>query len=369
MSSGGDDLTGLTELTELTEHELGAIANVLSEAAAVKGPLSARRVAGGRSNRTFVLTDDVSAWVLRTPPRTGRTPSAHDVGREYRVTSALAPAGVPVPPPVLFHPDEDLIGGPFAVAEFVPGATIQSRDQLHALGTAPGTGPGTATATATAAIKAAAEELVAVLAALHHVDHTAAGLGDFGKPGGYAQRQLRRWSGQWELVGPTELNSLAQEVIRRLLTSLPRQRAVSVVHGDFRIDNTILDLADSARPRVAAIVDWELSTIGDPVADVALMCAYRAPAFDLVVGAPSAWTSDRLPPAPALAAAYEAAGGVALTDWNAHLTLAYFKIAVIAAGIDYRYRLGAASGPGFDTAGQSVEDFLELGRAVLRRPS
>lgn len=342
---------------DLTDHELEAVAKVLADVTPVQGPLSARRIVGGRSNRTFVLgdgSDDDPAWVLRTPPRTGRTPSAHDVGREFRVTTALSTMGVPVPRPVLFHPEEDLIGGPFAVSEFVPGATIQSRDQLHALDT------GT--------VKATADELVGALAALHRVDYAAAGLQDFGKPDGYAERQLTRWSGQWGLVGPASLTPLAEEVIRGLLRVLPRQRATSVVHGDFRIDNTILDLT-GARPRVAAIVDWELSTLGDPVADVALMGAYRAAAFDLVVGSPGAWTSEQLPTAAALAAAYEAAGGVALRDWDAHLALAYFKIAVIAAGIDYRFRVGAASGPGFDTAGQSVQEFLELGRAGLRRRS
>lgn len=341
-------------MSDLTAPELDAVAVALAGATTTKGPLSARRITGGRSNRTFVLTDDESAWVLRTPPRTGRTPSAHDVGREYRVTAALSATGVPVPRQVLFHPEEDLIGGPFAIAEFVPGTTVQTREQLHRLDAR--------------TVEAAAEELVAALAALHRVDHVAAGLGGFGKPDGYPERQLRRWSGQWELVGAGTLTPLADEVVRRLRTALPRQRATSVVHGDFRIDNTILDLT-GPRPRVSAIVDWELSTIGDPVADVALMCAYRATVFDLVLGSAGAWTSERLPATDALAAAYEAAGGVALTDWDAHLALAYFKIAVIAAGVDHRFRVGAASGPGFDTAGQSVEEFLELGRTSLRQRS
>ena len=112
---------------------------------------------------------------------------------------------------------------------------------------------------------------------------------------------------------------------------------------------------------MAAVVDWELSTIGDPVADVAMMCAYRHPPFDLVIGAPSAWTSERLlDPRTALAAGYEAAGGVRLDDWEFHLALALFKIAVIAAGIDHRRRAGAGAGPGFDTAGDAVEPYLEL---------
>lgn len=117
---------------------------------------------------------------------------------------------------------------------------------------------------------------------------------------------------------------------------------------------------------MAAVVDWELSTIGDPAADVAMMCAYRHPAFDLIVGEPSAWTSDLLPSAAELAASYERAVGAPLRAWDFHLALAYFKIAVIAAGIDHRRRSGSGSGPGFDTAGQSVVNYLDLGAAALR---
>jgi aminoglycoside phosphotransferase (APT) family kinase protein len=131
------------------------------------------------------------------------------------------------------------------------------------------------------------------------------------------------------------------------------------VHGDYRIDNTLIAV-DGPSSRVAAVIDWELSTIGDPVADVAMMCAYRQAPFDLVVGAPSAWTSDRLPSVPDLAARYEAAGGVRLDEWGFHLALAYFKVAVIAAGIDHRWRAGAGAGAGFDTAGKAVEPYLEL---------
>lgn len=112
-------------------------------------------------------------------------------------------------------------------------------------------------------------------------------------------------------------------------------------------------------------MDWELSTIGDPVADVAMMCAYRHPAFDQIVGVPSAWTSDRLPDVGALAEAYEAAGGVPPVDWDFHLALAYFKVAAIAAGIDHRYRSGMGSGPGFDSAGAAVAPYLIAGLDAL----
>jgi aminoglycoside phosphotransferase (APT) family kinase protein len=207
--------------------------------------------------------------------------------------------------------------------------------------------------------------LVGTLVKLHRVDHRSVGLESFGRPEGYAERQLRRWSGQWEIVGLADLQLLAAEVIDTLRSRPPQQLTTSVVHGDYRIDNTLL----SSSGTVAAVVDWELSTLGDPVADVAMMCAYRYEPFDLVLGVPSAWTSARLPSVEALAADYESAGGVALVDWDSHLALACFKVAVIAAGIDHRQRAGSGSGAGFDTAGDAVGPFLELARDALRGSS
>ncbi|WP_298747410.1 phosphotransferase family protein [uncultured Nocardioides sp.] len=353
---------------ELGEVELSAVAAQMAGAGVdLAGPLTARLIAGGRSNLTFRLDDGVSSWVLRTPPRAGRTPSAHDVAREFRVTSALGATDVPVPPAVVLCEDESLIGGPFTVAGFVPGATVQTAAQLDALDDT--------------VVSAVVSALSSTLAALHRVDHVAAGLERFGRPDGYAARQLKRWSGQWEIVGGAfdpAVRSAASALAAALGDRLPRQAATGIVHGDYRIDNTLLALpgggpdsgsgvgSGAGGVSVAAVVDWELSTIGDPVADVAMMCVYRHPVFDQVIGEPTAWTSPRLPEAAGLAAAYEAAGGVDLVDLDEHLALGYLKLAVIAAGIDHRYRAGATSGSGFDTAGQAVPVLLEEGLAVLR---
>ncbi|HEU5037965.1 MAG TPA: phosphotransferase family protein [Nocardioides sp.] len=345
-------------MAELTATELDAVAGVLAGAGVdLAGPLESRLIAGGRSNLTFKITDGAGRWVLRTAPRAGRTPSAHDVAREYRVTSALRDTGVPVPPAVVLHEDEDVLGAPFAVAEFVDGACVQSRADLDAL--------------SDTTVAACVDQLVGTLAALHAVDPVAIGLEGHGRPDGYAERQVRRWSGQWEIVGTgplAPLDGLATETGRLLAAAVPAQRSSGIVHGDYRIDNTILRLDDDREDHVevAAVVDWELSTLGDPVADVALMCVYRHPALDLVLGSPSAWTSDRLPDAAGLAAVYEKAGGVPLADWDFHLALGYFKLAVIAAGIDHRYRAGATHGSGFDTAGDAVGPLLEAGHALVR---
>ena len=341
----------------LSSAELAGVAETMAAAGAPPaGPLEAALIAGGRSNLTFRLDDGATSWVLRTPPRAGRTPSAHDVAREFRVTRALAATEVPVPPAVVLCEDESVLGGPFAVAEFVAGRAVQSRTDLDDLDDA--------------ALQTVTARLLRVLASLHAVDHVAVGLERFGRPDAYAARQLKRWSGQWDIVAPED--APGAEAVRRdgarLARELgernPAQRSTGIVHGDFRIDNTLL-LLDEGEPRVAAVVDWELCTIGDPVADVAMMCAYRDPAFDLIVGAPSAWTSPRLPDLSGLAAGYESAGGVPLVDWEFHLALACFKVGVIAAGIDHRHRAGAGSGAGFDTAGESVAAYFSRGLSAL----
>jgi aminoglycoside phosphotransferase (APT) family kinase protein len=339
---------------QLSASELAGVAAVMTRAGVEPaGPLESTLIAGGRSNLTFRLSDGVGAWVLRTPPRAGRTPSAHDVAREHRVTSALGPTPVPVPPAVLLHAEEDVLGGSFAISEFVEGVAIQSASELDRLDDE--------------TLAQVVRGLTEALAALHDVDHEAVGLGRFGRPDAYAERQLKRWAGQWDLVGDRSLDGLAREVSGALEKRLPDQRSTGIVHGDFRIDNTLLDLADPGRPRVAAVVDWELSTIGDPVADVATMIAYRNPAFDLIVGETSAWTSLRLPDAAGLSTLYESAGGVRLVDLDLHLVLAHYKIAVIAAGIDHRRRAGSGGGAGFDTAGRAVAPYLEAAHDVLRR--
>jgi aminoglycoside phosphotransferase (APT) family kinase protein len=338
-------------VVELSDAELATVAALMTGAGVtLAGPLGSTLIAGGRSNLTFKLTDGERRWVLRTAPRVGRTPSAHDVAREFRVTRALRGSAVPVPPAVLLHEDEGALGGPFAVAEFVDGSSVQSRADLDAL--------------SDATIADCVDQLIGTLAALHAIDPVAVGLDRHGRPDGYAERQVRRWSGQWEIVGTPPLEALAVETGRLLAAAVPQQHSSGIVHGDYRIDNTILRIDE--RVSVAAVVDWELSTLGDPVADMALMCVYRHPALDLVLGAPSAWSSDRLPPPSELAAAYESAGGVPLHDWEFHLALGYYKLAVIAAGIDHRHRVGATSGTGFATAGEAVGPLLEAGLELAR---
>ena len=329
-----------TRSQPLSDAELRRVAEVM-RAAGIEpaAELEATLLAGGRSNLTCRLDDGVTWWVLRMPPRSGRTPSAHDVAREYRVTKALADTAVPVARPLLLCEDADLLGAPFTLVEHVSGSTIRTAAELAELDDR--------------AVDAVSGRLVETLAALHGVNPEAVGLGDYGRPDGYAARQLRRWTGQWELIGADHHGGAALELSRRLTSRMPSQGSTSIVHGDYRIDNVILTLATGEGQQP------------DPVADVAMMCAYRDPVFDLIIGEPSAWTSPRIPRAASLAEAYAAAGGVPLRDWDFHLALAYFKIAVIAAGIAHRARAGAATGQGFDTAGDAVGTYLDLGLDTL----
>jgi aminoglycoside phosphotransferase (APT) family kinase protein len=336
----------------LTSAELGSVREVLSGAGeVVDGALAAELLTSGRSNVTVLLRDRSQRWVLRTPPRAGRTPSAHDVAREHRVTSALVGTGVPVPRAVALCEDESVLGGPFAIAAFVDGASVQSRSEFDELEPAQRDRIGPV--------------LAATLASLHAVDPGHVGLRDFARWDGYTARQLGRWRKQWALVGDQGTDGLAQEVSDRLLAAVPEQERTSIVHGDFRIDNTIVGLGSSLS--VNAVVDWELSTLGDPVADVAMMCAYRLPAFDHVIGERAAWTSPELPAVVELAAAYEAAGGAPLTNFDFHLGLAYFKIAVIAAGIAHRARESAIEKlEKTPPAAVAVEPFLVAALETLR---
>jgi aminoglycoside phosphotransferase (APT) family kinase protein len=340
-------------MSDLTASELDAVRHRLEEAGVpIAGPLTATRIAGGRSNLTYDVTDGSSRWILRTPPRAGRTPSAHDIVREHRFTSALVGTSVPVAPPVLLHEVEDDLGVPFTVSGFVDGETVRTRDQLERLD-AP-------------TVDAIVTCLVDALATLHAVDLRSVGLGDMGRPGSYAARQLRRWASQWQTVGPVELTSLAEEAVAQLRGRVPDRTTETIVHGDYRIDNTILALPQQGPAAVRAVVDWELATVGDPAADVAMMAAYRAPAFDRIVGEPAAWTSELLPTPDDLVARYEAAAGRQLQAWSTHLGLAYFKVAVIAAGIDHRSRAASHRDAGHPPARLAIEPYLELALETLR---
>ena len=340
-----------TDASPLDGLDLGALDVHLREIGVPRhGELRGELIAGGRSNLTFLVFDDAAKWVLRRPPLHGLTPSAHDMAREYTVVAALANTAVPVAHAVTMRNDDSVLGAPFQMVDFVPGRVVRYSEELTALGDQ-------------SAIDACVDALIKVLADLHALDPDAVGLGDFGKAGGYLERQVRRWGGQWDLV---RLDDDPRDAdVKRLHAALgdamPPQTRSSIVHGDYRIDNTMLDATDATTVR--AVLDWEMSTLGDPLSDAALMCVYRHPMFDMV-NPNAAWSSPLIPSADQLAHKYSVAAGVPLDHWNFYMALAYFKLAIIAAGIQFRDRMGGATDYG-DKVGEAVAPLVAAGLSEL----
>lgn len=336
-------LEGL-DLTALDRH-------LRAEGIARSGELRAELISGGRSNLTFRVYDDASKWVLRRPPLHGLTPSAHDMAREYRVVAALADTPVPVARAVTMSNDDSVLGAPFQMVENVEGQVVRSAAELAAMGDE-------------SVVSSSVDALIKVLSDLHAVDPEAVGLGDFGKPAGYLERQVRRWGSQWDLVRLPDdpRDDDVKRLHQALAEAVPAQSRNSIVHGDYRIDNTILDAQDPTK--VLAVLDWELSTLGDPLSDAALMCVYRDPMFNLILSMEAAWSSPLMPSADELANRYSVQSGQELAHWDFYMALAYFKAAIIAAGIDFRHRQGSAAEGSF-SVGAAVAPAIASGLKAL----
>ncbi|MBT2510458.1 phosphotransferase family protein [Streptomyces sp. ISL-98] len=314
----------------------------------VSGPLSARLIEGGRSNLTYAVTDGRSRWVVRRPPLGHVLATAHDMKREFRVISALHPTNVPVPEPLLLCEDDSVIGSPFYVMEFVDGVPYRTADELAALGPE--------------RTRNAVLGLVDTLVALHAVDPEAVGLGDFGRPEGFLDRQLRRWGKQLDASRNRELAGI-DELHAALGRSLPDSPAPTVVHGDYRLDNVLIGGPDD---RIRAILDWEMSTIGDPLTDLGLLVMYSSE-----LGLPDSPVSTTAgaaghPSAREIVERYAAGSGRDTSAIAWYTAFAWFKLAVILEGIHYRYTLGQTVGAGFDRIGDLVPVFIEHGLTTLQ---
>ncbi|MFR9673973.1 phosphotransferase family protein [Streptomyces sp. TR06-5] len=311
------------------------------------GTLRAEVIEGGRSNLTYLVEDGRQRWVLRRPPLGHVLATAHDMGREYRVIGALRGTDVPVPRPLLLCEDPEVLGAPFYLMEYVPGVPYRSAGELASLGPA--------------RTRDLLLSLTDTLVALHAVDAEAVGLGDFGRPEGFLERQLRRWGRQLEASRSRDLGGI-DELHRALGTSLPVSPEPAVVHGDFRLDNVLAD----ADGRINAVLDWEMSTLGDPLTDLGLLVMYSE--HPDVPGSPIAATrSAPGHPEPAeLIARYAAGSGRDLDRIGWYTAFAYFKLAVILEGIHFRWTRGQTVGAGFDRLGDLVPLFVESGLATLR---
>ncbi|MGQ4449756.1 phosphotransferase family protein [Streptomyces griseus] len=314
----------------------------------VSGPLEARLIEGGRSNLTYVVGDGTGQWVVRRPPLGHVLATAHDMTREHRVISGLHPTAVPVPEPLLLCEDDAVIGAPFYVMEYVEGTPYRTAEQLAPLGAE--------------RTRAAVLGLVDTLVDLHAVDPEAVGLGDFGRPEGFLDRQLRRWGKQLDASRNRDLAGI-DELHAALGRALPSSPAPAVVHGDYRLDNVLLGSDD----RIKAVLDWEMSTLGDPLTDLGLLVMYSSD-LGLPESPVSTTTSGAAGhPSPAeLIERYAARSGRDTSAISWYTAFAWFKLAVILEGIHYRYTLGQTVGAGFDRIGDLVPVFIEHGLTTLQ---
>ncbi|MEV5901825.1 phosphotransferase family protein [Streptomyces sp. NBC_00015] len=316
----------------------------------VDGPLTGRLIEGGRSNLTYAVSDGTAKWVVRRPPLGHVLATAHDMRREHRVISALHPTSVPVPRPVLLCEDPDneaAPGAPFYVMEFVEGTPYRTADELAPLGER--------------RTRDAILSLTDTLVELHAVDPAAVGLADFGRPEGFLDRQLRRWGKQLDASRSRELPGI-DELHAALGRGLPHSPAPAVVHGDYRLDNVLIGTDDTIR----AILDWEMSTLGDPLTDLGLLVMYSVP-LELPNSPISTTASAPGHPSPAeLIERYATRSGRDVSAVSWYTAFAWFKLAVILEGIHYRYTLGQTVGRGFDRIGELVPVFIEHGLTTLQ---
>ncbi|MCU1590941.1 MAG: putative aminoglycoside phosphotransferase [Frankiales bacterium] len=311
-------------------------------------------IAGGKSNLTYRVSSSVGDVILRRPPLGHVLPTAHDMNREYTAMAALETTDVPVPKMLHLCRESDLLGQPFYVMEAVDGYVC--RDALP---------PGYADEPPQR--RAIGEGLIRVLGDLHNVDPQAVGLGELGRPVGYLDRQVARWTKQWEATridGMESIDALAAE----LAASVPASQRATIVHGDYRLDNTMLD--PTTPGRIAAVLDWEMCTLGDPLADLGILLVYwqqpdDVTERDLGFVVQSATVLEGFPNRTEVASLYADRSGLDLGELHWYVAFAFWKLAVVCAGIVARVRFGAMVGEGFDGIQERIPPLVDLGRATL----
>ncbi|GII85723.1 acyl-CoA dehydrogenase [Sphaerisporangium siamense] len=310
---------------------LGRLGERLAAHGLAAGPLTAEVIHGGKSNLTYLVRDGDRGYVVRRPPLGHVLATAHDMGREFRVMTALRDTGVPVPRTYHLCEDPDVIGAPFYVMEYVEGDRPPATPAIDA-------------------------ELVAVLARLHEVDPGAVGLDGFGRPEGFLERQVRRWKRQLDASRGRDLPGM-DALHDRLAGTVPVTQRHAIVHGDFKLGNTIISAG-----RVRAVLDWEMSTLGDPLTDLALFLLYAE--FEALDMGEAARAGEHMPGAE-LARRYAHGTGLDLSRLGWYVALACFKLAVIAEGIHVRHARGLTVGDGFDGIGGHVAPLVSHGLRAL----
>ncbi len=354
---GGDQAAGATpgsvaplDVPALRAYLDGALPGGLS------GDLDVELLAGGRSNPTFRVADDTRRWVLRRPPYGHVLPTAHDMGREYRVQTALADTAVPVARTRLLCEDESVIGAAFYLMDLIDGVTLRDPAQTGRL--------------SVEQRRRLSAQLLDTLVALHEVDPAEVGLAAWGRPDGYLQRQLRRWREQWDAstTAPRpEVDELLDLLGRTLPLACPEP---GIVHGDFKLDNVMVDRSDPTVVR--GVLDWEMSTLGDTSADVGILLSFWDEPGEFPNPISQGTTAFAgFASREEMARRYAAARGIDLEDLTWYLVFADLKIGIILEGIHARHRRGQTVGDGFegvgDMAGVLLERAHERAGAQLRR--
>ena len=317
--------------------------------------LSAEKFSGGQSNPTFKLISDSGIYVLRRQPPGKLLKSAHAVDREFRVISALGKTEVPVPKVYHLCEDTDIIGSMFYIMAYVEG-DIFWNSALPEIESPATRG-------------AMYDEMNRVLALLHSVDVEQAGLADYGKPGNYFARQLNRWTQQYRASELEHIEEIEQ-LIKYLESSLPEDDGqVSLVHGDFRLDNMMFDMSNPDSPKVIAILDWELSTLGHPYADLAYQCMQLRLPADIVHAAGLGGVDRKalgIPSEKEYVAAYCKRRGIdGIDNWTFYLAFSFFRLAAIVQGVVKRAHDGNASSDKAMQLGAMVRPLAQIANKTI----
>ncbi|MEX0749527.1 MAG: phosphotransferase family protein [Dehalococcoidia bacterium] len=337
--------------------DLSRLASWFNEHVAPVGALTAEIIGHGRSNLTYRISSDGHEWVLRRPPLSHVLPTAHDMKREYRVISALEDTDVPVPHAIALCEDTTVNDAPFYIMSFVHGLVPNDPSVVKQRYDEP-------------TLRRIGEKLIDTLAALHMLEPASVGLADFGKPQGFVARQVKRFTGQIEQSRTRDVPQLA-ELARRLAASIPAESGEAIVHGDYRLDNCVL----SDDGQIAAVLDWEMATLGDPLADLGMQIMYWADTTPgSTPGAPGI-SSNSVTALPGFLSRSEAIEryakrtGADLTNLDFYVVLSFFKLAVILEGINARYLEGGTVGAGFEGIGQQALGLARTGLVVADRSS
>ncbi|HYC00538.1 MAG TPA: phosphotransferase family protein [Candidatus Limnocylindrales bacterium] len=317
-------------------------------------PLTFEQIVGGHSNLTYKVTDSAGAsWVLRRPPLGAVLATAHDMGREHRIISALANTGVPVPPAVALCQDESVNGAPFYVMKFVEGHVLDTPYAVH---------HGVPDRAARTRLGA---HVIESLAALHMLDPGSVGLGDLGRKEAYLDRQLSRWRGQWEKSKTRELPAM-EETYELLVKARPEQKYTGIVHGDYRLGNMLC----TAEGRVAAVLDWELCTLGDTMADLGYIMNNWAEENEAgpsqAVSMPTA--AGGFPTRAEFLADYSARTGRSVEGIEYYRAFQWWRLAAIVEGVLARYLKGVMGEAGADMSAfrQQVDQMADEALMMIR---